>query len=160
MVVEQNIIEERLQHLEQEISHSKASAKQKSPTGSQAELQNLRQHAQELVDENDALKLTVHRLNVELSRYQTRFRPLSKEESSKISGLPKTGFSPPSLLDMKYFCPLLLAYEDRMNEKDELLQTSEEEVKKLHTRVEELVKENEKLHDEIASMGVMSQKDW
>ncbi|XP_041841899.1 centrosomal protein of 89 kDa isoform X2 [Melanotaenia boesemani] len=159
MVVEQNILEERLQHLEQEISHSKASAKQKSPTGSQAELQNLRQHAQELVDENDALKLTVHRLNVELSRYQTRFRPLSKEESSKISGLPKTGFSPPSLLDMKYFCPLLLAYEDRMKEKDELLQTSEEEVKKLHTRVEEVVKENERLHGEIASMGVMSQKD-
>lgn len=49
-------------------------------TGSQAELQNLRQHAQELVDENDALKLTVHRLNVELSRYQTLFRPLSKRE--------------------------------------------------------------------------------
>lgn len=48
--------------------------------GSQAELQNLRQHAQELVDENDALKLTVHRLNVELSHYQARFRPLSKEE--------------------------------------------------------------------------------
>lgn len=49
-------------------------------TGSQAELQNLRQQAQELVDDNDALKLTVHRLNVELSQYQTRFRPLSKQE--------------------------------------------------------------------------------
>lgn len=48
--------------------------------GSQVELQNLRQHAQELVDENDALKLTVHRLNVELSQYQTLFRPLSKQE--------------------------------------------------------------------------------
>lgn len=49
-------------------------------SGTQAELQSLRQHAQELVDENDALKLTVHRLNVELSRYQARFRPLSKQE--------------------------------------------------------------------------------
>lgn len=48
--------------------------------GSEAELQKLRQHAQELVDENDALKLTVHRLNVELSRYQTCFKPLSKQE--------------------------------------------------------------------------------
>lgn len=48
--------------------------------GSRSELQNLRQHAQELVDENDALKLTVHRLNVELSHYQTLFRPLSKQE--------------------------------------------------------------------------------
>lgn len=28
-------------------------------------------------------------------------------------------------LDMKYLSPLLLAYEDRMNEKDALLQTTE-----------------------------------
>ncbi|XP_052361023.1 centrosomal protein of 89 kDa-like, partial [Oncorhynchus keta] len=51
-----------------------------SPVGEQAELLSLRQQAQEVVDENDSLKMTVHRLNVELSRYQTRFRPLSKEE--------------------------------------------------------------------------------
>lgn len=51
-------------------------------TGGQAELLNLRRQAQELVDENDALKMTVHRLNVELSRYQTLFRPLSKQEVS------------------------------------------------------------------------------
>ncbi|XP_016352616.1 centrosomal protein of 89 kDa-like [Sinocyclocheilus anshuiensis] len=44
------------------------------------ELQNLRQQAQEPVDENDGLKMTVHRLNVELSRYQARFRPLTKDE--------------------------------------------------------------------------------
>lgn len=44
------------------------------------ELLSLRQQAQELVDENDALKMTVHRLNVELSRYQTKFRPLLQEE--------------------------------------------------------------------------------
>ena len=53
--------------------------------GSQAELLNLRQHAQELVDENDALKLTVHRLNVELSRYQTQFRPLCKQEVRPVT---------------------------------------------------------------------------
>ncbi|EMP36863.1 Centrosomal protein of 89 kDa [Chelonia mydas] len=45
-----------------------------------AELLSLRQQAQELVDENDGLKMTVHRLNVELSRYQTKFRPLSQDE--------------------------------------------------------------------------------
>lgn len=48
--------------------------------GESSELQNLRQQAQELVDENDGLKMTVHRLNVELSRYQARFRPLNKDE--------------------------------------------------------------------------------
>ncbi|XP_035538101.1 centrosomal protein of 89 kDa [Morone saxatilis] len=159
MVDEQKLLEERLQRLEQEISHSQAPSNLRSSAGCQAELKNLRQHAQELVDENDALKLTVHRLNVELSRYQTRFRPLSKQESSRISGLPKTGSPPPWLLDMKYLSPLLLAYEDRMNEKDELLQTTEEEVKRLRVHVEEVIKENERLHDEIAKIGGVSQKD-
>lgn len=48
--------------------------------GEATELLSLRQQAQELVDENDALKTVVHRLNVELSRYQTKFRSLSQEE--------------------------------------------------------------------------------
>ncbi|KAM4744667.1 centrosomal protein of 89 kDa isoform 2-T2 [Anableps anableps] len=139
---EDNLLEKRLQRLEQEISHSHASSNLRSSAGSQAELQSLRQHAQELVDENDALKLTVHRLNVELSRYQARFRPLSKQE-----------------LDMKYLCPLLLAYEDNMNEKEALLQTTEEELTKLRAKVDEVIKEKEKLHDEMTKMDVVNHKD-
>ncbi|KAF3833113.1 hypothetical protein F7725_026778 [Dissostichus mawsoni] len=151
MVDEQKLLEERLQRLEQEISISQSSTNARSSAGSHAELLNLRQHAQELVDENDALKLTVHRLNVELSRYQTQFRPLSKQESSRISSLPKTGSPPPSLLDMKYLSPLLLAYEDRMREK--------EDVKRLRVHVEEVIKENENLHKEITMIGGVSQKN-
>ncbi|XP_017159662.1 centrosomal protein of 89 kDa isoform X3 [Poecilia reticulata] len=140
-------LEKRLDRLEQRRS---------SAAGSQVELQSLRQHAQELVDENDALKLTVHRLNMELSRYQARFRPLSKQESSKIKGIPSTGSPPPWLVDMKYLCPLLLAYEDNMNEKEALLQTTEEEVTKLRTKVDNVMKENEKLRNEI---DVVNHKD-
>uniref|UniRef100_UPI001EAF68CB centrosomal protein of 89 kDa-like n=1 Tax=Oncorhynchus gorbuscha TaxID=8017 RepID=UPI001EAF68CB len=111
---------QRVQSLERELSKAPV------PTaGEQAELLSLRQQAQEVVDENDSLKMTVHRLNVELSRYQTRFRPLSKEESSRTHGLPLKGSAPPWLLDMKYLSPLLLSYEDRLTEKDALLQTSE-----------------------------------
>ncbi|KAM4597370.1 centrosomal protein of 89 kDa [Fundulus diaphanus] len=156
---EEKLLEQRLQRLEREISHSQASSNPRSSAGSQAELQSLRQHAQELVDENDALKLTVHRLNVELSRYQARFRPLSKPESSKIQGIPNTGSPPPWLLDMKYLCPLLLAYEDNMNEKEALLQSTQEEVTKLRAQVDEVTKENGRLHDEITKMGVVSQND-
>lgn len=36
----------------------------------------------------------------------------------------------------------------------------QEEMKKLRVHVEEVIKENEKLHDEIAKMEVVSQKDW
>lgn len=53
--------------------------------GESSELQSLRQQAQELVDENDGLKMTVHRLNVELSRYQARFRPLTKDEVKELT---------------------------------------------------------------------------
>lgn len=49
-----------------------------------AELLSLRQQAQELVDENDGLKMTVHRLNVELSRYQAKYRPISPNEVGKL----------------------------------------------------------------------------
>uniref|UniRef100_A0A8K9XGV3 Centrosomal protein 89 n=1 Tax=Oncorhynchus mykiss TaxID=8022 RepID=A0A8K9XGV3_ONCMY len=130
------------------------------PVGEQAELLSLRQQAQEVVDENDSLKMTVHRLNVELSRYQTRFRPLGKEESSRTHGLPLKGSAPPWLLDMKYLSPLLLSYEDRLTEKDALLQASEEELRRFRGRVEEVVQENQKLHQDLKQTGGVSHKEW
>uniref|UniRef100_A0A8C9EKA6 Centrosomal protein 89 n=1 Tax=Pavo cristatus TaxID=9049 RepID=A0A8C9EKA6_PAVCR len=70
----------KLKRLEEENRKLKEAAKKTHNEGETTELLSLRQQAQELVDENDALKLTVHRLNVELSRYQTKFRPLTQEE--------------------------------------------------------------------------------
>ncbi|XP_068174441.1 centrosomal protein of 89 kDa isoform X2 [Antennarius striatus] len=159
LVNAEKLLEERVLRLEQEINLFQASSNERSSAGSQAELQTLKQHDQELMAENNALKLTVHHLNVELSRYQTCFRPLTQHESSKIHGLPKTGSPPPWLIDMKYLSPLLLAYEDKMKEKDALLQTTEEEVKRLRVHVEEVIKENERLHDEFAKFGGISQMD-
>ncbi|KAM4894691.1 centrosomal protein of 89 kDa isoform 2-T2 [Sylvia borin] len=114
-----------------------------------AELLSLRQQAQELVDENDALKTMVHRLNVELSRYQTKFRSLSQEENLKLKSLPMKGPRPPWLLDMKYLSPLLLAYEDRIREKEDFILEHQEDMKNFKARVEELVKENEDLHEQL-----------
>ncbi|XP_048726729.2 centrosomal protein of 89 kDa isoform X3 [Caretta caretta] len=125
-----------------------------------AELLSLRQQAQELVDENDGLKMTVHRLNVELSRYQTKFRPLSQDENIKIGGLPTKGPLPPWLLDMKYLSPLLLAYEDRMREKEDLNLAHEEDMRKFRIQVEELVKENEQLHQQLNKNSSVTLKEW
>ena len=36
----------------------------------------------------------------------------------------------------------------------------QEDVKRLHLHVEEVIKENERLHDVIAKTGGVSQKDW
>ncbi|XP_045545734.1 centrosomal protein of 89 kDa isoform X1 [Salmo salar] len=146
---------QRVQSLERDLSKAPV------PTaGEQAELLSLRQQGQELVDENDRLKMTVHRLNVELSRYQTRFRPLGKEESSRTHGLPLKGSAPPWLLDMKYLSPLLLAYEDQLAEKDALLQASEEELRRFRGRVEEVVQENQKLHQDLKQTGGVNHKEW
>ncbi|KGL76797.1 Centrosomal protein of 89 kDa, partial [Tinamus guttatus] len=127
-----------------------------------AELLSLREQAQELVDENDALKMTVHRLNVELSRYQTKFRPLSQEEHVKLKCLPMKGPPPPWLLDMKYLSPLLLAYEDRLREKDDLNFdfVFQEDMKNFKMRVEELVKENEDLHEQLNKNNFITATEW
>ncbi|KAM5126206.1 centrosomal protein of 89 kDa, partial [Mantella aurantiaca] len=133
----------------------------KSNTGADAaELTSLREQAQELVDENDALKMTVHRLNVELSRYQTKYRPLNKEENMKIGGLPPKGPPPPWLLDMKYLSPLLLAYEDRLREKDNLILTFEEEIKNFKRRVKQVIEENERLHQVLQQERPVNINEW
>ncbi|KAM4723003.1 centrosomal protein of 89 kDa [Rhinophrynus dorsalis] len=125
-----------------------------------AEMISLREQAQELVDENDALKMTVHRLNVELSRYQTKYRPLAKEENVKIGGLPQRGPPPPWLLDMKYLSPLLLAYEDRVIEKENLILSFEEEIKNVKTRVKKVLEENKQLHQQLQEKSDLTNTDW
>ncbi|XP_061077930.1 centrosomal protein of 89 kDa isoform X2 [Conger conger] len=152
--------QERLQLLEQHHRRERASRDPSPSAGERAELHTLRQQAQELVDENDGLKMTVHRLNVELSRYQTKFRPLSKEECSRISALPVKGPAPPWLLDMKYLSPLLLAYEDRISEKESLLQACEVDLKEFRERVESVLQENEMLHAQLGKTRTVSQKEW
>uniref|UniRef100_A0A8D0FQ13 Centrosomal protein 89 n=1 Tax=Strix occidentalis caurina TaxID=311401 RepID=A0A8D0FQ13_STROC len=119
------------------------------------ELLSLRQQAQELVDENDALKMTVHRLNVELSRYQTKFRPLSQEEV-RILVIKAICTE----LDMKYLSPLLLAYEDRIREKEDLNLEHEKDMKNFKVRVEELVKENEDLHEQLNKNNFITPTEW
>ncbi|KFQ40606.1 Centrosomal protein of 89 kDa, partial [Mesitornis unicolor] len=162
-----------LKRLEQVNRRLKEAAEKSHHEEEATELLSLRQQAQELVDENDALKMTVHRLNVELSRYQTKFRPLSQEENLKLKCLPMKGPPPPWLVDMKYLSPLLLAYEDRIREKEDLSLEheasghlkkihfyTEEDMKNFKVRVEELVKENEELHEQLNKNNFISATEW
>ncbi|XP_023084830.1 centrosomal protein of 89 kDa isoform X1 [Piliocolobus tephrosceles] len=150
----------KLKEMEKEKRKLKEAEKASSQEVAAPELLYLRKQAQELVDENDGLKMTVHRLNVELSRYQTKFRHLSKEESLNIEGLPSKGPIPPWLLDVKYLSPLLLAYEDIMKEKDELNATLKEEMRMFRMRVQEVVKENEELHQELNKSSAVTSEEW
>ncbi|XP_062442749.1 centrosomal protein of 89 kDa isoform X2 [Rhea pennata] len=150
----------KLNRLEEENIRLKEAAERSHREEEASELLSLRQQAQELIDENDALKMTVHRLNVELSRYQTKFRPLSQEEHPKLKSLPMKGPPPPWLLDMRYLSPLLLAYEDRIREKDDLNLAHEEDMKNFKARVEELVKENEDLHEQLNKNSSVTAMEW
>ncbi|XP_014797950.1 PREDICTED: centrosomal protein of 89 kDa isoform X1 [Calidris pugnax] len=150
----------KLKRLEQENRRLKEATEKSYREEEATELLSLRQQAQELVDENDALKMTVHRLNVELSRYQTKFRPLSWEEHPRLKSLPMKGPPPPWLLDMKYLSPLLLAYEDRIREKEDLHLEHEEDMKNFKARVEELVRENEDLHKQLNKNNFITPTEW
>ncbi|NXU91147.1 CEP89 protein, partial [Xiphorhynchus elegans] len=161
----------KLKKLEQENRRLKEAAENSHREEEATELHSLRQQAQELVDENDALKMVVHRLNVELSRYQTKFRSLSQEEHLKLKSLPMKGPPPPWLLDVKYLSPLLLAYEDRIREKEDFILEHEakfhvkffvfqEDMKNFKARVEELVKENEDLHEQLNKNNFITPAEW
>ncbi|XP_027557315.1 centrosomal protein of 89 kDa isoform X2 [Neopelma chrysocephalum] len=150
----------KLKKLEQENRRLKEAAENSHREEEATELLSLRQQAQELVDENDALKMVVHRLNVELSRYQTKFRSLSQEEHVKLKSLPMKGPPPPWLLDMKYLSPLLLAYEDRIREKEDFILEHEGDMKNFKARVEELVKENEDLHEQLNKNNFITSTEW
>ncbi|XP_037372267.1 centrosomal protein of 89 kDa isoform X2 [Talpa occidentalis] len=167
LTLELNVIKQAMKELQSKLKKTekeKGRLKEAEKTSSQEadapELLYLRKQAQQLVDENDELKMTVHRLNVELSRYQTKFRHLSKEECLNMDGLPSKGPTPPWLLDMKYLSPLLLAYEDRMKEKDELNATLQEEMRMFKMRVQEVVKENEELHQELNKSSPVTSEEW
>lgn len=155
----------RLQRMERDSkkpreAETEKTSTQESGTVITPELLCLRKQAQDLVDENAGLKTIVHRLNVELSRYQTKFRHLSEEESLHIEGLPSKGPVPPWLLNVKHLSPLLLAYEDRMKEKDELTASLEEEMRTFRVRVQEVVEENEALHRELSKSCPVTREEW
>ncbi|XP_053127058.1 centrosomal protein of 89 kDa isoform X3 [Hemicordylus capensis] len=150
----------KVKELETENRRFKETAQDSRSEEELAELLSLRQQGQELVDENYSLKMTVHRLNVELSRYQAKYRPISPNESLKIGSLPLKKPIPPWLLDMKYLSPLLLAYEDRMRGKEDLILAHEEDMKNFKAQVEEIVKENEQLHQQLSKNGSFTTKEW
>ncbi|XP_021567311.1 centrosomal protein of 89 kDa [Carlito syrichta] len=167
LILELNIMKQAMKELQlkrKRMEKEKGRLKEAEKTAAQEvatpELLYLRKQAQELVDENDGLKMTVHRLNVELSRYQSKFRHLSKEESLNIEGLPSKGPVPPWLLDIKYLSRLLLAYEDTMKEKEELNATLKEEMRMFRMRVQEVVKENEELHQQLNKSSPVTTEEW
>ncbi|EDO45931.1 predicted protein [Nematostella vectensis] len=119
-----------------------ATSLQKGPGGPSLILQ---QQVKDLQQENKHLRQTVHRLNVELSRYQAKYRPVLFEEVEGMA-LPRSGEPAPWLVNTRLLAPLFLAYDDRLKEKEEIIKTYDEELTSFKGRVNEVVKENQELH--------------
>ncbi|XP_005090564.1 centrosomal protein of 89 kDa isoform X1 [Aplysia californica] len=108
----------------------------------------VRRQMEDLKEENETLKTSVHRLNVELSDYQAKYRPVDPNHVKKVievNGLPSKGPVPSWLINKRYLAPLYLAYDDHIEEKNKLLEDSKNELASLRKRAEEILKENQRL---------------
>lgn len=121
----------------------------------------LQKQIKDLHQEQKVLRDTVHRLNVELSRYQAKYRPVSFEEVEGVA-LPYKNEVAPWLVNTKFLAPLFLAYDDRLREKEQLIRTYDEELSSFKARVMEVVKENQQLHMSIskASPDALGPDEW
>ncbi|XP_071174053.1 centrosomal protein of 89 kDa-like isoform X7 [Mytilus edulis] len=125
----------------------------------------LKKQLQEMKAENETLKNSIHRLTVELSAYQAKFRPLSAEvkTTAGLLGLPRDGPIPSWLIDTKYLSPLFMAYDDRLEEKNKIILKYQEDFDRLRKNAESIVDENEQLqHDleETATKGPVDIHEW
>ncbi|BFZ13489.1 hypothetical protein BsWGS_16528 [Bradybaena similaris] len=114
-----------------------------------------------LKEENEFLKSAVHRLNVELSDYQAKYRPVDAgqlKQIIEINGLPPNGPVPSWLISKKYLAPLFLAYDDHLAKKDEVIEHFKNECASIRKRVEQVVSENQMLR-RTGAPGLAGQGD-
>jgi len=97
-----------------------------------------------LIEDNKNLKSLVHRLNIELSRYQAKYRPPRREEVDGLS-LPEEGPVPEWLVNVNYLSPLIMAYDDTLRDKNEVIRAYETNLDSIKTRMNEIVRENQRL---------------
>ncbi|KAI0230484.1 Centrosomal protein of 89 kDa [Lamellibrachia satsuma] len=114
----------------------------------------LKKQLQDYRNERDTLRVFTYKLNVELSRYQAKFRHLTPSEVEGLPGLPMKGPKPSWLLNTKYLAPLLVAYDDQLREREDIVNNYQEELSHLQQNVEDVVKENERLHLRIEQTDV------
>ncbi|XP_050294635.1 protein Cep89 homolog [Anthonomus grandis grandis] len=135
---------------------------------------SLRKKNQEVLEDLEMLKTVVFRLNAQLERYQEKLRShnITIEKYSYLQSQSKTSKSQLrddeiiNILSSEHeshrhtpvswgnvnshtLGPLLDAYEDALNEKDEIIQTYELEFAKLSGKTKEILEENESLYKKL-----------
>ncbi|XP_074646610.1 centrosomal protein of 89 kDa-like isoform X2 [Tubulanus polymorphus] len=138
--------------LQNEIESFRQYIHEKGSAGGGGSSDVVRRQIQDLKDENDTLKASVHKLNIEISRLQAKYR--RNDENKNIAGLPSKGPIPSWLINTKYLAPMFLAYDDRLSEKNEIIKQYEMEQESFRAQVEEVLKENQRLHIKLEQTGI------
>ncbi|XP_033755442.1 centrosomal protein of 89 kDa-like isoform X13 [Pecten maximus] len=124
----------------------------------------LKKQLQDMKEENNTLKSSVHRLSVELSNYQAKYRTIQPgEKTGEMLGLPEKGPVPSWLINVQYLSPLFLAYDDRLREKDDVVKHYQGELEKLRIQAEDIIIENQQLHkklDHAVKRGPIDVTEW
>ncbi|KAL5020955.1 hypothetical protein ScPMuIL_000110 [Solemya velum] len=114
----------------------------------------------EMKDENEVLQSSVHRLNVELGHYQAKYKTIPPDSHGpQLSGLPSKGPIPSWLINTRYLSPLLLAYDKRIEEKNEVISKCQRDLASVKGIIQDVVKENEALQKSY-SQGPVDIMEW
>ncbi|XP_021358347.1 centrosomal protein of 89 kDa-like isoform X6 [Mizuhopecten yessoensis] len=124
----------------------------------------LKKQLHDMKEENNTLKSSVHRLSVELSSYQAKYRTIQPgEKAGEMLGLPDNGPIPSWLINVQYLSPLFMAYDDRLREKDNIVIHYQGELEKLRIQAEDIIIENQQLHkklDHAVKRGPIDVTEW
>ncbi len=101
----------------------------------------------------DGLQEQIRRLNIELSRYQAKYPPITAEDR-KTLGLKSIGLDeddplPPWLSNVQFLSPLFLSYDERIGSLKQEVDTLKEELSNSYNRLKSLVTENEQLRSQL-----------
>lgn len=108
---------------------------------------------QKLKEEIISLRDIVHRLNIELSKYQAKCcSAQSINQSQNIEGLPTQGPIPSWLISTKYLSPLVMEYGEQIQKLEANVDMYKKEFEKASKHCTELITENETLHEKLEKL--------
>ncbi|CAH1778655.1 unnamed protein product [Owenia fusiformis] len=158
MMEQQNM---EIQNINDELQHEIETLRRKILRDNATSNNGEKDQYRDLRDEITTLKSATRRLNTELSRYQSHYRKLP--DGMDTGGLPDKGPIPSWQVNTRYLAPLFLAYDDRILEKDNIIDKYEEELDNFGHRVEDVIKENQRLHirlEQTEASGPLSMTEW
>ncbi|OXU18654.1 hypothetical protein TSAR_014055 [Trichomalopsis sarcophagae] len=127
-----------------------------------ATIQRIKNENVQMHEDVNLLKNLVYRLNLEIEKYQDKLRTIGQTADNQavvnIIDEVRTNFNNKNVLkawgkvNFHALGPLLDAYQENVNEKDELIQKYKKEIDEFSGKLKDIISENENLHIEVENM--------